>query len=260
MKFFPALLVVLLFSTVLAVPVDGKSENSASQIIRLAQARVTANDFDAAIALLCRAMDKAKDRSRLERCLYDIQKKYYLTAVKPVNALYYFVKPGDTLTKIAGRHRITVNLLKRLNRKTGSNLKVNEKLRVVSGPFDVRVLKKSYTLQVMKKGKVLFTYPVGLGKSDSTPVGKFTAGAKLVKPVQFDRERGRKIKFGEPDHTLGTRWITFSGPYGIHGTVDPGSIGKQRSKGCVRMLNKHVEEVFDLVVSRKTAITIVDAP
>ena len=50
---------------------------------------------------------------------------------------------------------------------------------------------------------------------------------------------------------LGTRWIGFhtkgGGVYGIHGTNDPASVGKFVSHGCVRMLNKQVEELFELI-------------
>jgi len=35
--------------------------------------------------------------------------------------------------------------------------------------------------------------------------------------------------------------------YGIHGTDEPESIGKHASGGCIRMNNKQVIEIFDLV-------------
>jgi hypothetical protein len=35
--------------------------------------------------------------------------------------------------------------------------------------------------------------------------------------------------------------------YGIHATNDPGSIGKVRSHGCIRMNPADAEELFDLV-------------
>ena len=101
---------------------------------------------------------------------------------------------------------------------------------------------------------------MGLGKEDSTPLGAYCAGAKLKNPTQFDRDKGKTIEFGAPDHTIGTRWITIASQYGIHGTVEPQSIGKQMSKGCIRMLNEDVEQVFDLLVPGKSKVTIVEAP
>jgi lipoprotein-anchoring transpeptidase ErfK/SrfK len=45
--------------------------------------------------------------------------------------------------------------------------------------------------------------------------------------------------------------------YGIHGTIEPKSIGTQASEGCVRMLNKEVEELYSLVPVG-TKVTIQD--
>jgi len=38
-----------------------------------------------------------------------------------------------------------------------------------------------------------------------------------------------------------------NGPYGIHGTPHPWTIGKSISHGCVRMYNQEVEELFPQV-------------
>jgi lipoprotein-anchoring transpeptidase ErfK/SrfK len=45
--------------------------------------------------------------------------------------------------------------------------------------------------------------------------------------------------------------------FGIHGTWQRDSIGKQSSAGCIRMLNEDVEELFDLV-PRKISVTITE--
>ena len=43
---------------------------------------------------------------------------------------------------------------------------------------------------------------------------------------------------------------------GIHGTIQPDLIGQQVSHGCVRMLNKDVEELYDIVpIGAKVLIT-----
>lgn len=49
---------------------------------------------------------------------------------------------------------------------------------------------------------------------------------------------------------FGTRWIGLNvpwGTFGIHGTNKPGSIGSEASHGCIRMLNKDVEELYEYV-------------
>lgn len=42
---------------------------------------------------------------------------------------------------------------------------------------------------------------------------------------------------------LNVQW----GIYGIHGTNRPETIGKDASQGCIRMLIKHIEELYEMV-------------
>ena len=46
--------------------------------------------------------------------------------------------------------------------------------------------------------------------------------------------------------------------YGIHGTNDDSSIGRQATAGCVRMHNSDVIELYDMV-TKGTAVEIVDS-
>ena len=45
--------------------------------------------------------------------------------------------------------------------------------------------------------------------------------------------------------------------YGIHGTNDESSIGKQLTAGCVRMHNDDVVELYD-IVPKGTVVEIID--
>lgn len=50
--------------------------------------------------------------------------------------------------------------------------------------------------------------------------------------------------------SFGSRWMGFNVPwglYGIHGTDEPWLIGRDASHGCIRMRNREVEELYDLV-------------
>lgn len=82
--------------------------------------------------------------------------------------------------------------------------------------------------------KFLKTYEVATGKIDTpTPLGTF----KIIE----------KARWGEG---FGSRWLELNVPwgiYGIHGTNKPSSIGSNVSAGCIRMRNKDVEEVFDII-------------
>jgi lipoprotein-anchoring transpeptidase ErfK/SrfK len=57
---------------------------------------------------------------------------------------------------------------------------------------------------------------------------------------------------GGPNNPLGARALhLYRGKqdtyYRIHGTTQPSSIGRAVSNGCVRMLNAHVEDLYERV-------------
>ncbi len=54
---------------------------------------------------------------------------------------------------------------------------------------------------------------------------------------------------GGPGNPMGTRAIYIDAPglIRIHGTTDPGSIGRYASHGCIRMQNEEVEDLFERI-------------
>ena len=44
--------------------------------------------------------------------------------------------------------------------------------------------------------------------------------------------------------------------YGIHGTIDPDSIGKQSSMGCIRMKADDIAVVYDMMVEGKSMVLV----
>jgi lipoprotein-anchoring transpeptidase ErfK/SrfK len=57
---------------------------------------------------------------------------------------------------------------------------------------------------------------------------------------------------GGPGNPLGARALyLYRGNrdtmYRIHGTNEPGTIGRAVSSGCIRMVNDHVTELYNLV-------------
>jgi len=171
-------------------------------------------------------------------------------------SIVYTVQPSDRkgLSAIAKRLDTTYPLIMRINGKKNTMIRVGERLKVIPSPFDVLVKKKDFVLDVYLKGSFVKRYRVGLGNGGSTPAGEFKVINKLVKPSWY--RPGGEVPYGSPENPLGTRWIGFSGAYGIHGTWEPGSIGKRYSRGCVRMLNADVEELYDLLVVGKSKVTV----
>lgn len=90
-------------------------------------------------------------------------------------------------------------------------------------------------MTVYLNGSEWKTYPIALGKPKTpTPVGDF---------VIINKYKNWGSGFG-------TRWMGLNVPwgiYGIHGTNKPHLIGTDASHGCIRMLNRHVEELYERV-------------
>ncbi len=96
-------------------------------------------------------------------------------------------------------------------------------------------------LYLLDGNTVVRSFPVGIGKMlTKTPTGEFTIVNKQANP-------------GGP---YGAFWMGLSKPhYGIHGTNDPSSIGREVSRGCIRMYNTDVLQLAEIVPIR-TRVTI----
>jgi lipoprotein-anchoring transpeptidase ErfK/SrfK len=177
---------------------------------------------------------------------------------------YYTIQSGDYLQKIARNYRVTVPLIKAMNGMETDVIRLGARLLVYKGDFSIRVSKSRNTLDLMAGDKLFKRYPVGTGKFGKTPAIEFTIVDKIVEPPWTRPADNRQIEYGDPENVLGTRWMAIKSEehpeitgFGIHGTWERESIGKQSSAGCVRMLNEDVEELFD-IVPRKTSVIITD--
>src|SRR5882672_1341181 len=102
-------------------------------------------------------------------------------------------------------------------------------------------------LAVVEGERVVKIYPTAVG-ADSTPspTGVFKIANRIPNPTWYGPNHN-VVPPGKAN-PLGTRWmgLTRRG-YGIHGTNNPGSIGRNASHGCIRMRKADVEELFELV-------------
>ena len=101
-------------------------------------------------------------------------------------------------------------------------------------------------LALVEGDGIVRVYDVAVGKhSTPSPQGQFRIVTRIPHPTWYGPEQVVPPGAANP---LGTRWIGLSVKgYGIHGTNAPKSIGKAASHGCIRMRNRDVEELFDLV-------------
>ena len=109
-------------------------------------------------------------------------------------------------------------------------------------------------ISVIRNGQSIGRWPVAIGDPKTpTPTGVFRVETKLVNPQYESTKSGRVHPVTGLKSPLGHRWIGFlqQGPdqFGIHGTPWPHwvKIRAAVSNGCVRMLNAHVQKLYELV-------------
>ncbi|WP_456273129.1 L,D-transpeptidase [Bacillus sp. AK031] len=119
----------------------------------------------------------------------------------------------------------------------------NSSVKIPFNPVKVTIAKDSFTLMVESSPYIISKKTVGLGKNDSTPEGTFFVQNRVLQP-----EGIHKNMFGEAGLGMGE--------YAIHGTYDTESISKEKSLGCIRLLNEDVQDIFDFV-PKGAAVSIV---
>ncbi len=168
----------------------------------------------------------------------------------------YTIKPGDSLEKIAREQKTTVELIKKSNNLSDDKIFPGEKIKVWTTPFSIVVDKSQNLLFLKANEEVIKTYTVSTGANNSSPVGTFKIVNKLPNPTWF--KAGVVVPAGSPENILGSRWMGLDArSYGIHGTTEPQSLGRQVTQGCVRMANFEVEELYT-IVPVGTEVTILD--
>lgn len=184
-----------------------------------------------------------------------------LSRTLDAHSVPYKVEKGDTFTSIARKHGLTADLVKLVNGIDDKRLRPGDTLKIPTYKFSIIVSKSQNTLVLKGDEEVLKTYVVATGTDNSTPVGTYKITDKLVDPVWYKEEKdGRSVRIpaGSPSNQLGSRWLGIDKPgYGIHGTIEPDSLGKQVTAGCVRMKNEEVEELYR-IVAPGTPVTIQD--
>ena len=122
-------------------------------------------------------------------------------------------------------------------------------------------------LLVVAAGGVRHRYPVAIGRPGwETPVGQFSVIELVREPVWVHPATGQQVPPGAAN-PLGSRWIGFvedcslrrgfngqpnlvvraCATAGFHGTPQRSSVGRAVSHGCVRLLDEHIRELFELV-------------
>ena len=264
--FIPLGLVCLLILIVLILPKKGKeSANpfSGGESVQAlyAQAVNLRNNGQLleAKAIYQRIAVEYSDYEKIEaiqRELEDLNLAIIFSNIPTPRSVIHQVQNGDTLGSLAKEYGTTVDFIKKSNYLKGDTIRLGQKLRVWKGSFNIFVDKSRNILILKDKDEVVKVYKVSTGQNNSTPIGSFKIITKLIDPVWFNK--GIVVPPESPQNVLGTRWLGFDLPgYGIHGTIEPDTIGQQATAGCVRMFNKDVEELYTLIPVG-TPVVIVD--
>ncbi len=195
--------------------------------------------------------------SKTQEALDNLNIKLLFSSALTPDSFYYEVQKGDTLTKIAKKFNTTTELISKANRLSDANIKIGKKLKISKAKFSITVDKSQNILTLKADQDIVKTYRVSTGKDSCTPVGTFKVTNKLIDPPWYP-SAGGMIPAKDPKNVLGSRWIGLSKQgYGIHGTIEPESIGKSVTEGCVRMKNAEVEELYS-IIPVGTEVVIVD--
>lgn len=172
------------------------------------------------------------------------------------------VGPGDTLLDIAERHRLGFERVARLNPgldpwipTQGARVRLPTQHVLPDAPHEGLVVNlpelQLYDYGADRENPEILALAIG-DELDPSLVGTFRVGRKRANPVwhvpasiRAERpELPAEVPPG-PDNPLGPFWLTIGQTsYGIHGTNNRWSIGREATHGCLRLYNDEVERLF----------------
>ena len=117
-----------------------------------------------------------------------------------------------------------------------------------SAPIVIKIDTKINMLGVLQGEKLIAAYPVTIGSAHTaSPIGEWKVRGISKMPIfRYDKEmlqHGRRsgnfnLLPPGPRNPVGVMWIALNKKgIGIHGTNDPGLIGRAASHGCIRLAN-----------------------
>ncbi len=197
-----------------------------------------------------RFLDRATDKRVGDRLVQLNEKLVFDPKMKTRGAVFHTVRSGEFVSSIARKYNLgNWTSIPQLNKIDPRKLRAGMTLKLMPGRLFILVDKKNFMLSWYLDGTFIKRYPCAIGATETeTPVGHYQIFKMDINPTWTDPKTGRLIKYGEPGHLIGSRWMAMRGGsktgLGIHGTVDPSSMGKKASNGCVRLLKDDVEELY----------------
>jgi len=189
-------------------------------------------------------------------------------------AAQHTVQRGELLSRDIGpAFNTPYQFIMRINGiEDASRVPAGASIKCIRGPIHARIVKHEYRMDLFVEDPdglriYLCSYPVGLGEFDSTPAGlwRIKPRSKVVNPDWRNPRTGEYYERDAPNIPIGEYWMALEGMddntreaqgYGIHGTNEESSVGRQESMGCVRMKAQDVEDVFYMLSSGDSYVEI----
>lgn len=113
------------------------------------------------------------------------------------------------------------------------------------------VRRRAYRIYIQQEGRILVSFPIAIGKPGwETPPGDYQV-IRMSRNPTFKNFRTGEIIHPGVGNPLGKRLIVFKRgqkfDLAIHGTNQNELIGQAVSHGCIRMHNKDVTKLYDMV-------------
>lgn len=179
----------------------------------------------------------------------------------------YKVQSGEVLVKIARKFKLPVETLLAI-RGGNHDLAAGEVVKIPRGPFHARISKSHFRLDLYLQDTYVHSFPVGLGIEGGTPLGGWKVGDRQRNPTWYPppSAKDRQVRGpNDPLNPLGGFWIRLEGVsgealgrtgFGIHGTIEPESVGKEASLGCIRMLPEDIAFVYRSLQPGASTVTV----
>lgn len=240
---------------------------------KLVEARV--NFSRAYLNAECGPADQSNLRERLTAINNDLMFSPKVTPNDPL-VRQHTVQAGDMLERIRKKNDLAIDwrLIARVNGMANpNNLKVGQKIKLPLGPFHAVVHKGDFRMDLFagspdepERWTYIRSFRVGLGeagKSD-TPVGTFKIRNKMANPAWKNPQTGEQFSAEDPKNPIGEYWLGWEGlgdskvytRYGLHGTIDPSSIGQQKSMGCVRLANDDIALAYEMLTEQVSLVKV----
>ncbi|HWB09215.1 MAG TPA: L,D-transpeptidase family protein [Pirellulales bacterium] len=160
----------------------------------------------------------------------------------------YEVQPGDTLERIADTYEVPWQLLANINGIRDPRwVKPGDQLKVVRGPFNAHIDPDRFRLVLSVGGRYAGQFPIGIGEDRTIPEGEFEVQKKIFNPIYYGQP---VIDKDDPNNPLGECALELGEGLCIHGTNDPSSIGRAGSRGCIRMGDRDIKDVSEILSAR----------